>query len=132
MRTIRDLLVPALLLAGWVGSAAAQPPEPPPIKPRVESPDPTIPSPRMRDMIGGSKPATATGVAKLPTVLIRGRVLAKGRPPAALVEIDGKVYAITQGTTLVVGGTQTLKFIEVTADQIRYELNASRDAFSAE
>ena len=111
----------ALLLA-VAGLAMAQKPEPAPRPTPVEpAKDPTQPSPDLKKALdpGKTLPGTAP---RSPALALKGRVIVKGKPPAALIEIDGK------GPPLLVGKDQTIstggvsyKVLEVNVNEVRLQ-----------
>ncbi len=80
-----------------------------------------MPSENTRAALETGKAGTAP---RLPNVVLRGRVLARDRPPVALIELDPKQppLLITKGTTLMVGGLK-LSVTEVSATEVRIEVS---------
>jgi hypothetical protein len=95
-------------------------PESSPVPPQLRS-DPTIPSDKLREATESNKPGASP---RLPYVALRGRVLAKDKPPVALLELDPKLppHAVTKGTTLMSGNVK-LSVTEVTATEVRIEVS---------
>jgi hypothetical protein len=121
-----------LLLLGCL-VFAQKPPEPgkvpdaPGSKKPADDPkdkDPTKASPKLKEVIDPPKLAPgAVGPTKLPSPVLRGRVIGKDRPPAVLLELEPKTppALVSQGSTLSVGGYR-LKVLEVTASEVRIEV----------
>ena len=125
----RHLLVASLLFGSVCLGLAQQPGEKPPER-EVPLPgkgvytDPTQPSPKMRDALGVSKPGPRGPVAtaKTPGISLRGRVLRKGQPPAALIDVDGRIYTITVGSSIIGSGNTIMKVIELNSTEVRLEV----------
>jgi hypothetical protein len=110
-----------------VATAQTEPPQPPPGQTPPPLPDPTKPSQRMQDKLGARPPeGAAPSASRIPTILLKGRVIARGRA-AALVDVNGRTHTVTQGTTLIVSGTQVLTFVEVSAAEVRVEVNVPKE-----
>lgn len=109
--------------------AEQQPTEPPPVGKVPVIPDPTQPSGKLKDALMPPRspaPTAPSPVARLPALALRGRVLAAGRPGAALLEVEGRVYSVSPGQTVAAGGT-VLRVVEVSAGEVRLELLPGRD-----
>ena len=146
---IRRMSLPwlaALAVSVFTGLVLAQAPElpprphphPMPEKPKDDPPapkidpilvpgadlkDPTRPSPKLREAMNAGKAAPAApGASRFPVVALRGRIIAKGRPPAALVEGEGKLYTVSQGSVLPGGGSTILRVTEVSSTEVRLEV----------
>jgi type IV pilus assembly protein PilC len=86
--------------------------------------DPTRPSSKMRDVLN----AKPRGAAKASPLALRGRIIIKGKPPAALLEVDGKLYTVAKGSVLT--GTNTLlKVLEIDSEGVRVESTTSKEVF---
>lgn len=118
-----------VLLAEEAVEPAALKPQPPvkdkePAMPPMK--DPTQATGKLKDILtpqpkAGMNPATpGATVYKMPTMAIKARVLAKGRP-AAVIEVDGQAYNVTPEATIIAGGV-TLKVLEVSASVVRIEV----------
>lgn len=122
----------SLVLLGAIGLAEnvdpkagklAQPagkPEPASVPAQPRS-DPTMPSDKLREAIESGK---AEAAPRLPTVILRGRVLAKDKPPAALLEVDLKQppQLVGKGTRLL-SGKLKLTVTEVNDTEVRIEVS---------
>lgn len=102
------------------GKLAQPKPEPSPVPVQPRS-DPTTPSDKLRAELeskaGGSAP-------RMPHVVLRGRVLADGKPAVALIELDPKQppLPVSKGSTLSSGGLK-LTVSDVTATEVRIEVS---------
>ncbi len=116
------------------GPPAAQPPgnEQPPLRfnPNEFRPgpsDPTIPSAEVRQMLeaGAAKP-TVQG-PPIPNLRIKGRVLSKNQPPAAIIDVNGRTLLVRMDTEIIYSGssadqgTMTLKVIGLDTSGIRLQ-----------
>jgi hypothetical protein len=89
--------------------------EPPPPK---ELRDPTTPGPKLKQALNANKLAKQTGPAgKLPTVVLRGRVIAKGQPALAVLEIDGKMTIAAKDAEI----GSVLRVLDISGDSVRLE-----------
>lgn len=145
MRTLLRTLVLGSYLA-WPGILVAQPPSPPlppattgqsrpetgrpTVPPRdttlpsQDTKDPTVPSERIRELLNASKANTPAAAPKLPTVLLKGRIISgKRRPPAALLEVEGHTFTVTKGAALVAGPNLILRVLEVSSEEVRLEID---------
>jgi hypothetical protein len=66
-----------------------------------------------------SRDQPAPVAARLPAVVLKGRVIARDRSPAALVEVDGRLQFLTRGSVLAGPGSTTLRVMEMSASEIR-------------
>jgi hypothetical protein len=116
-----------LLFCALAGAGlAAQTPEPPgkgkPLEPR----DPTKPSPELKEAMGNKPIAPGPGAPeKQPVLVLKGRVLAKNKPAAALLDIDGKIYLVGKDTDFLAGG-RTLRVKDITIESVVIELPGSK------
>jgi hypothetical protein len=62
-------------------------------------------------------------LAKLPYVALKGRIVQKGKTPAALLEVDGKLYLVNQKSVLSGSNNLTLKILELNASEVRIEVS---------
>ncbi len=84
--------------------------------------DPTLPSEKLREaMQGDKKIGPAPVVTKSPGLTLRGRVIAKNKTPAALLETDGRVFHVTTGSVFQSGGS-VFKVKEVSAELVAVEV----------
>jgi hypothetical protein len=93
----------------------------PPVRPGTPR-DPTLPSDRLRESLRPPIRGTPSAPAaeKVPVLVLRGRVLAKGKPPAALLEVDGKLHIVGKDSIIQAGG-QMLKVKDITAESVQVE-----------
>lgn len=99
--------------------------DPPTAPPPTALPDPTQPKGKLKDVLNPPKVpgAVAPGAPlKLPTVAIRARIVPKGRPAAAVLEVDGRQYTVTAGTQFAAADGLVFKVAEVTATEVRLEI----------
>ena len=124
---IGGVLLIGAILAGTAGSSA-QGPEP--VVPPKEPKDPTTPSPKMRDTLDPPQPpggGTATAAPQVPKVVLKGRVLTADQPPAALLEIDGKLQLVRKDSQLNGGGRITLRVVEISRGQVVIEVQPLKE-----
>jgi hypothetical protein len=90
--------------------------------------DPTIPNARMRDVLNTR---TAAG-AKLSPLSLRGRIIARNKPPTALLEVEGKLYAVTKGSVVTGPGGTVLRVLDIDSAGVRVESSGSprKEVFS--
>lgn len=94
--------------------------------------DPTQPSGRLEGVVGslrmGQGTSRAAGAPGLPPVVLRGRIVGPLEPPAAMLEIDGQLYIVQQGSSLPVPsaafgpGGLTLNITELNNSEVRIEI----------
>jgi len=92
--------------------------------------NPLEPSPRMRDALGTVKPPTGQPAKPPPApggITLRARVLRKGQPPTALIEVDGRLYAITTGSVIATTGNTMLKVLQMNSLEIQLELSSTKE-----
>ena len=80
--------------------------------------DPTQPSASLRDALGAVKGRGNPGANRLPLITIKGRIIAKDKLPAILLEVDGRVYRIFKGTVMNGLGNTTLKVTDLTRSEV--------------
>ena len=87
--------------------------------------DPTKVSPRMREVLG-----TKAGAGmKVTPLSLRGRVIARGQPPAALLEVEGKLYTVGKGSVITGANNTILRILEIDASGVRIESSPSKEVF---
>jgi hypothetical protein len=124
------VLLTGAILAGVAGSAAQAPEQVVPPAEKREPKDPTTPSPKMRDALdppsvpGAGSPGAAPQV---PKVVLKGRVLAADQPPAALLEVDGKLQIVRKDSQLNGGGRITLRVVEISRSQVVIEVQPLKE-----
>jgi hypothetical protein len=90
------------------------------IAPSGDFKDPTKASPALREAMTPARPTPAPGAPpRLPTVFLRGRVLAKDRPPTAIVEVDGKLYVVVVGSLVAGPGNTVLRITDLTSNDVK-------------
>lgn len=125
-RLLSCVLVCAALTAGFLD---AQTPEPPG-KAKPEPRDPTKPSPELKEAMGSKAIAPVPGAPeKQPVLVLKGRVLAKNKPAAALLDIDGKIYLVGKDTDFLAGG-RTLRVKDITIESVVIELPGSKQTIT--
>jgi hypothetical protein len=92
--------------------------------------DPTVPDARLREALSapqaGAMASSAPAAASaLPGLVLRGLVIARGRPGAALVEADGALLRAEADAVLHVplasGGFHAVRVVALTHDEVRLE-----------
>jgi hypothetical protein len=96
-------------------------PEPGPLR------DPTTPSERMKDVLGKKG---GTAAAKVSPLALRGRIIAANRPPAALLEVDGRIYTVQKGTFVAGANNNILKVLDITANEVQVQNTVTKDVFT--
>lgn len=87
--------------------------------------DPTTPGPKLKNALNTGKAKTPGGPAlKTPVIILRARVLAQGVPPAAVLEVDGKVFTVAKDSTLI--GTP-YRVLDIGVAEIRIENSLSSE-----
>ncbi len=141
MEWLRRALAPATAVPG-AGAANV------PLRPHEPARDPTAPSPLLRELL---KPAgKQSKISELPFIQIKGRIIGGLQPNSALLQIGvddqqplnsnaartphnvalrqngNHSYLVQKGTELTIpgggGDTQTLRVVEITADEVRIEI----------
>lgn len=104
-------------------------PNPPPVaaKPEPGAPDerrdPTEAKGKLAEaMLKKTAPGGAP-LPKAPLIALKGRVISKDQPPAALVEIDGKLQSVGKDSVIVTGNGLILKVIEVGVVEVRIQVS---------
>ncbi len=93
--------------------------------PRDELKDPTDPSPKIKDLLDTKGPNSPA--AKASTITLRGRIIARDLPAAAILDVDGRRYTVGQGSVIPAAGGGTVKVIELNAVSIRLELSPGKE-----
>ena len=87
--------------------------------------DPTEPGGTLKkilDMGKASQPGKS-GPSRMPVVVLKGRVVAKDRPPLALLEVEKQAYIVTNGSTIAASGNNViLRILEITKSEVRIEV----------
>jgi hypothetical protein len=91
-------------------------------------PDPTNPSGPFKELLN-PKTAGPAPTGRSSTFVIRGRVLAAGKEPTAMLEVDGKLALVTAGSVLAYGGS-TVRVVEITSQEVRLEIGSSGEKLS--
>ena len=120
------LLGVAVGLGQAPGDAGEKDKKPEKITQPPDAQDPTTPGPIFKDILG-KKDAKGPYAPKLPSILLKGRIVPKGKPPAALLEVDGKLYLVNQKSMLSGSANVTLKILELNASEIRIEIGPQKD-----
>lgn len=104
-------------------------PNPPPVagKPEPGAPDerrdPTQASSKLAEALMKKNLPGGGPLPKAPLIALKGRVISKDQPPAALVEIDGKLYSVGKDSVIVTGNSLILKVIEVGVIEVRIQVS---------
>ena len=86
--------------------------------------DPTRPSDKMRDVLN-----TKAAGTKISPLALRGRVLSKDKPPAALLEVDGKLYTVAEGSTITGASNTVLRVLKISNAEVQVESSPSKQVF---
>ncbi len=91
--------------------------------------DPTQPGPQMREILGPAEGVLQQSPAALPSVpqlVLKGRVIPRDRPGAAILEVDGKLISVQKGSEATVStgrtGLVTLRVLEIDVSAVRLEV----------
>jgi hypothetical protein len=92
--------------------------------PKGELKDPTNPSPKLKELLQPEKAGkgSAGPGPKMPLVALRGRVISKEHSAVALLEVDGRFYSITKGSSLPGGNNTMLRILDITSAEVRIEV----------
>lgn len=87
--------------------------------------DPTKASPALKQAMTPPRPAAGAPAAAppLPVVVMRGRVIAKHRPPTAIIEVDGKMYIVGIGSLVGGQGGSVMKVLDLNSTEIKLEVS---------
>ncbi|MGE0433950.1 MAG: hypothetical protein AB7S36_16975 [Planctomycetota bacterium] len=85
--------------------------------------DPTRPGPDLRHLLGANGSRASQAV---PDIRLKARVIRDGRPATVLLEVDGRLVLLREGSELTLttdnGNLQTLRATAVTDDEVRLHL----------
>jgi hypothetical protein len=81
----------------------------------------------MKDVLGKKG---GTAAAKVSPLALRGRIIAAGRPPAALLEVDGRIYTVQKGTFVAGANNNILKVLDITASEVQVQNTVTKDVFT--
>jgi hypothetical protein len=112
----------------------------PPVPPGVQAPadfpekvpgpplrDPTSPSAKMREVLG-TKKSGGPGMKVAPMSLV-GRVIARNKPPLALLSIDDRIYTVGKDSVVTGPNNTIVKILDITPDSVRVEMNPGKEVF---
>ncbi|MBL8829110.1 MAG: hypothetical protein JNM18_19160 [Planctomycetaceae bacterium] len=93
--------------------------------------DPTMPSPEIRSLLEGEKTPNAAPNAPPPnpTIRLRARVIAKGKPGLAILDVGGSTITVRQGDEINVtagGGSIPVVVTKLTATDLQVEIGSRR------
>jgi hypothetical protein len=99
--------------------------QPPEVVPPGTLRDPTKPSSRMKDVLN-----TKAGAGmKITPLSLRGRVIARGQPAAALLEVEGRLYTVSKGSVITGAHNTILRVLDIDATGVRIESSPSKEIF---
>lgn len=111
------------------GTAPAAPSDPP----RPPLRDPTEPDARLRQV----RPSLAGGVDsrpfQLPAITLKGLVVSRGKPGAAVIAVGQQLFRVQEGTTLTVtagGSVLTIRIATLTQDELTIEVSPLGETLS--
>jgi hypothetical protein len=81
--------------------------------------DPTIPSSKLKQVLNQGK---GSGPGSLPAVVLKGRIISKDGPPAAILELNGKTFIVGKGNVLPGGGNIILRVEDINTVEVRIEV----------
>lgn len=92
--------------------------------------DPTMPSPEIRSLLDGERTTpNATAASPNPTIRLRARVIARGKPGLAVIDIDGSLITVREGdeVSVTVGaGSVPIVITKLTATDLQVEIGARK------
>lgn len=101
---------------------------PAPPSPAPPRRDPTKPGQEIRKVLE-AKPTGPTQRAAVPLAL-RARVIARDKPPAAILEIEGKLYTVAKGSVLAGPGNMLMRVIELDSNEVRIEVGPNKEVLT--
>lgn len=129
-----SLLLGCLVLAQPGGQPPTKKLPPSVPDPAAEPPprDPTQPSPKLKDALDLQRTLPGQPAeSRLSAIRLKGRIIAKDKPPVALIELEGKPspVLVTAGSTISLGSVQ-LRVVEVSAAEVRIEVQPLNETLS--
>jgi hypothetical protein len=99
-----------------------------PDDPKANRKDPTKASDELKNLLNLAKGGKAAN--KMPVITLRGRVVAKDQPAAALLDVDGKMITVVKGS--VIGGATSMPctVIELNSREVRIEVMPLKEIIS--
>jgi len=91
------------------------------VAPEGDLKDVTTPSQKLKDVLNAGQSTKSGPLGNLPTIVLRGRVVSKDRPPLAILELGKNLYIVNQGSVLPGPGNTTLRVLEVNSTEVRIE-----------
>ncbi len=94
--------------------------------------DPTMPSPEIRSLLDGEKTnanAAPNAPPPNPTIRLRARVIAKGKPGLAIIDVGGSTITVRQGDEINVtagAGSVPIVITKLTATDLQVEIGSRR------
>jgi hypothetical protein len=89
-----------------------------------------MPSPEIRSLLDGERTTpNATAVSPNPTIRLRARVIARGKPGLAVIDIDGSLITVREGdeVSVTVGaGSVPIVITKLTATDLQVEIGARK------
>jgi hypothetical protein len=89
--------------------------------------DPTIPSAKLKTVLNQGK---GGGPGSLPNVVLRGRIISKDGPPAAILQLDGKTFIVGKGSILPGPGNITMRVEDINTLEVRIEVLPLKEVLS--
>lgn len=112
-------------------AAAASEVQAPVSAPRGVAQDPTLTDPELERALGAAAPRSADAreqtalPSRLPTLVLRALVVARGKPGVAIVELDGKLHRVGAGDVFAASAERgqqiELRVVSLTRDEVRIE-----------
>lgn len=111
----------------------ADPKQTDPKQPEPVIPDPTKPSGKLKELMtpkppapGVVPPVALVPPPKLPTFAIKARVVSSGGSSEALLDVDGKLFSVTPGSTLN-AGDYSFRVVEIAANGVKLEVVQTKE-----
>jgi hypothetical protein len=92
--------------------------------------DPTHPSQKMRDALNAKANTKTNNKMKITPLSLRARIIARGKPPAALLEIEGKIYTVGKGSVVTGANNTMLRVLEINSTEVRIESSPGKEILS--
>lgn len=87
--------------------------------------DPTLPSPEIRSLLEGDKTPEAATPAN-PTIRLRARVIAKGKPGLAIIAVGESLFTMREGDEVTLGGATPVRLVKLSALDVQVEVGARK------
>ncbi|MFO0903835.1 MAG: hypothetical protein U0939_12595 [Pirellulales bacterium] len=125
-KTVCTLAIWGIFLPTLVCAQATDAPPPSGVRSRPATPrrDPTRADGELRLLLEQPQAESPTGPprAPWPTIAVRARILASGRPATALLSVGEEFHKVSPGMTMGLDGERTLTVLTITREGVEVEL----------